>query len=135
MTESIERLRPSWIAFGWFIAAAITSLILLGLIALGVITDDPQGEGAWVAFAFLVGFAVAGFFVGVRAGISPILHGVGMGFFSLVVFFAVNLFAGEPTGQTAWREISTATAMWLILLQTVAAVVGTRAGVRWRRVD
>jgi hypothetical protein len=29
MTESIERLRPSWIAFGWFIAAAVTSLILL----------------------------------------------------------------------------------------------------------
>ncbi|CAN5692425.1 MAG: hypothetical protein H0U67_07790 [Gemmatimonadetes bacterium] len=133
MTESFERLRPSWIAFGWFIAAAVTSLVLFGLIVLGVISDDPQAEGAWVALAFLIGFAVAGFFVGVRAGISPILHGVGMGLFSLVVFWLANLFGGETTGQTAWTEISTVTAGWLILLQTVAAIVGTRAGVRWRR--
>ncbi|CAN5662685.1 hypothetical protein BH23GEM6_BH23GEM6_26540 [soil metagenome] len=133
MTESFTRLRPSWIAFGWFIAAAVTSLILLGLIGLGLISDDPQAEGTWVAVAVLIGFAVAGFFVGVRAGISPILHGVGMGLFSLIVFTLVNLLAGEPVGQTAWREISTTTALWLILLQTVAAIVGTRAGVRWRR--
>jgi len=133
MTESFVRLRPSWIAFGWFIAAAVTSLILLGLIGLGLISDDPQAEGTWVAVAFLIGFAVAGFFVGVRAGISPILHGVGMGLFSLLVFALANLLAGEPVGQTAWREVSTATALWLILLQTVAAIVGTRAGVRWRR--
>jgi hypothetical protein len=85
--------------------------------------------------AFLVGFAVAGFFVGVRAGTAPILHGVGMGLFSLVVYLAANLIAGEPTGQTAWSEVSTATALWLILLQTVAAIVGTRAGVRWRRTE
>jgi hypothetical protein len=135
MTESIVRLRPSWIAFGWFIAAAITSLILLGMIGLGLISDDPQAEGTWVAFAFLLGFAGAGFFVGVRAGISPILHGVGMGLFSLVAFLLLNLLGGEPTGQTAWREIGAGTALWLILLQTVAAIVGTRAGVRWRRVD
>jgi hypothetical protein len=135
MTESIARLRPSWIAFGWFIAAAVTSLILLGLLSFELISDDPQGEGTWVAVAFLVGFAVAGFFVGVRAGTAPILHGVGMGLFSLVVYLAANLIAGEPTGQTAWSEVSTATALWLILLQTVAAIVGTRAGVRWRKTE
>jgi hypothetical protein len=135
MTESLARLRPSWIAFGWFIAAAVTSLILLSLVAVGIVTDDPQTEGTWVALAFLLGFAMAGFFVGVRAGTSPILHGVGMGLFSLVVFLAVNLLAGEPTGETAWRAISTATALWLILLQTVASIVGTRAGVRWRRTE
>lgn len=132
MTESLVRLRPSWIAFGWFIAAAITSLILLALLGLGLITDDPQAEGIWVAAAFLVGFSVAGFFVGVRAGISPFLHGLGMGLFSLVAFLLVNLLAGEPTGQTAWREMGTTTALWLIILQTVAAIVGTRMGVRWR---
>jgi hypothetical protein len=133
MTESLARLRPTWIAFGWFIAAAITSLILLGLLGLGIISDDPQEEGTWVALAFLVGFSVAGFFVGVRVGVSPILHGVGMGLFSLVVFVLVNLLAGEPTGGTAWRSMTTSTALWLILLQTVSAIVGTRAGVRWRR--
>jgi hypothetical protein len=135
MTESIERLRPSWIAFGWFIAAAVTSLFLLGLNAVGLISDDPQTDGTWIALGFLIGFAVAGYFVGVRAGTSPILHGAGMGLCSLLVFLVVNLLAGEPTGQTAWSDVSTATALWLILLQTVAAMVGTRAGVRWRRTE
>ncbi len=133
MTESIERLRPSWIAFGWFIAAAVTSLFLLGLVALGVISEDPQTDGTWIALAFVIGFAVAGYFVGVRAGTSPILHGAGMGLVSLLVYLGASLLAGEPTGQTAWSEVSTATALWVILLQTVAAIVGTRAGVRWRR--
>lgn len=132
MNESLKKLRPSWIAFGWFIAAALTSLILLGLLGLGIISDDPQGEGVWVALAFLFGFGGAGFLVGARAGAAPILHGVGIGLFSLLVFVLANLLAGEPTGQTAWRDVGYGTALWLILLQTVSAIVGARVAVRLR---
>lgn len=123
-TEHLENVRPSWVAFGWFISFAVTALTLFVLIFLGVLgTHETAGEG-WVALSFVVGFAVGGFFATARTRAAPILHGIGIGLFSLVVWFAVNLFLGEPTEETAWRDLSPGFGAGLLILQIAAAVAG-----------
>jgi putative membrane protein (TIGR04086 family) len=133
-TEKLENLRPSWIAFGWFIAAAVTALLILAFVAFGLMApDSTRNEGVLTAMALLIGFLVGGFFVGVRTRAAPILHGVGIGLFSLVVWFLANLIPGEATGWTAWRVLPTIQALALVALQTVAAIVGARMAVRMGR--
>jgi hypothetical protein len=132
MTESFSDLRPSWIAFGWFIAAAVASFVVFFFIMLGLLTwDSLDAGGVWTAVAILVGFVVGGFFTGVRVARSPVLHGLAIGLFSLLVFLLANVFAGEPTGATAWRQLPYVEAAALLTLQAVAAIVGTRMGTRW----
>lgn len=131
MTEFGSRIRPSWIAFGWFIAAAVTSLVLLALVSLGIISDNPDAERVWVGVALALGFGTAGFFVGTRVLTRPELHGLGMAAFSLLAWVLVNLLLGEPTDQTAWATLGTDTVIGLLVLQAAAAVVGARMGVRW----
>lgn len=133
MFESVRSLRPAWIGFGWFIAASLTSVLLFGMIALELIRPEAPTEGMGVALALTIGFFVAGFFVGTRVNAAPILHGVGMGLSSVIVWVALNLFAGEPTGSAAWDTVPVGVAVGLLALQTAAAVVGTRAGVRFAR--
>lgn len=128
---NLSAVRPSWIAFGWFIAACITGLGLLALISLGIADGQSVGGDPWVAATLTVGFLLGGFFVGVRVGGEALVHGLGMGLFSVLVWIAANLFLGEPTDQTAWSELGAATVTMLLMLQAVAAVVGVRMGVRW----
>jgi hypothetical protein len=131
-TERFSDIRPSWIAFGWFIAAAVASLLIMAFVVLGLVTWDTLDTGGlWTAVAILVGFVVGGFFAGVRSGTAPVLHGLGIGLFSLVIYFLANLLAGEPTGVTAWGGLPPLQAAGLLTLQTAAAVVGARLGVRW----
>jgi hypothetical protein len=133
MSEHFSNLRPSWIAFGWFIAAAITSLFLLVFISLGLATADSPTETLWVAVALLLGFLAAGVIVGMRIGAAPTLNGFAIGLFSLVVWLLLNLFVGETTGADSWRSLEPLTLSGLLALQAVAAVVGARIGVRWTR--
>ncbi|MEX2583001.1 MAG: hypothetical protein WD766_06995 [Gemmatimonadota bacterium] len=133
MHEHIRNVNPSWIAFGWFIAAAVTALILLALASLGLVGEDPPGETLWVASALLVGFFTTGFFVGTRVAAAPILHGLGIGLFSIVAWLLINISVGGLVGETTWRSLDAITLGALLLLQTVAAVVGARMGVRWLR--
>lgn len=133
MTDAFRNIRWSWIPFGWFVAAAITSLILLALAAFDIIGADRPGETIWVAHAMLAGFFISGFLVGTRAINAPIVHGIGMGLFSLLAWVLVNLFAGEPTGETTWRSLDFGTLAVLLLLQAGASVIGARIGARWAR--
>ena len=133
MHESLRSVRWSWVGFGWFLAAAVTSFILLALDAVGILVMGDADETLWVASALLVGFTTVGVFVGTRVAAAPVLHGLAIGAFSVVAWFAVNLFAGEPTGQAAWTSLDPLASVGLMLLQTVAAVVGVRMGVRWVR--
>jgi hypothetical protein len=130
----IREIRPSWIAFGWFLALAVTGLVLLALFAFGVIDAGPDANPVWIAAAILVGFVAGGFLTGMRTGSAPIVHGIGIGLFSIVAWVLVNLFAGEPTGSTTWNVMSLSSAVALLFLATAAAVVGTRAGVRASRI-
>jgi hypothetical protein len=133
MHESYRSLRWSWIGFGWFMAASITSMVLLALIAFGVIGAEPDAEPLWIAVALLVGFFVAGLFVGTRVAAAPVLHGLAIGLLSVVAWVVTNVVAGGATGETTWRSLDAYTFTGLIVLQGVAAVVGTRMGVRWIR--
>jgi hypothetical protein len=132
MNESPRSLRWDWIAFGWFLAVALTSLVLLALSSFGLLVADGGGEALWAAVALAVGFFVIGVFVGTRVVAAPVLHGVAIALFSLVAWLAVNLI-GEPFGETTWRSLDAPTVAGLLVLQAVAAVVGTRIGVRWTR--
>jgi hypothetical protein len=133
MHEHIRNVSPSWVAFGWFIAVSVTALILLAFASLGLVGEQPPGETLWVALALLVGFFVTGFFVGTRVAAAPVLHGLGMGLFSLVAWILINLLVGEPTGVTTWRSLDAYSLAGLLVLQGVAAIVGARLGVRFLR--
>lgn len=122
-------IRPSWIAFGWFIAAAVTALILLALESVRMLEPATTTARVWVAASLAIGFFVGGYVAGARVGTAPIVHGIAIGLFSVVVWLGANLL-GELTGTTAWSELSAMDAGLLIFLQAVAAVVGARIGAR-----
>ena len=126
-------LRPSWIAFGWFIGAAFTALALLALTRFGFVRPDTDAEPLWVSLSLIAGFGLGGIFVGARVRAAPILHGLGIGLFSLLAWIGLNLFLGEPTGMTAWDTLRFSTTLWLLLLQTLASIAGVWLGVRWGR--
>jgi hypothetical protein len=130
MTDSPRSLHPTWIAFGWFIAAALTSLFVLALIALGIAGESASDESIWFGLALFMGFLIAGYFVGMRVGRAPVIYGLSMGLFSVIVWFALNLFLGEPTGETSWRSLDLRTTITLLLLQAIAAALGVWLGVR-----
>ena len=127
-TEHLGNVRPSWIAFGWFLGAGATAAVLFALIALGVIGDDVARDDRWMLFAFVVGFTVGGYLAGWRAGMAPVLHGVGIGLFSVVVWLVANLLFGEPTGTATWSAISAPFAAVLLLVQIASATIGAWLG-------
>lgn len=128
-TEHLQNVRPSWVAFGWFLAAAATGLAVFVLIRFGLVDAEGGGSG-WLLPAFAVGFFFGGWVTGLRTGGAPILHAVGIGLFSILVWIVVNLLAGEPTGNTAWGELPPALTAGLILLQIVSAALGALVGSR-----
>ncbi|MDQ3555854.1 MAG: hypothetical protein M3409_03625 [Gemmatimonadota bacterium] len=134
-SEHLQNLRPSWIAFGWFIAAAATAAVLFVLIASGVLGAESDAPAEWIAIASALGFGIGGYSAGARVGSAPILHGVAIGLFSLLAWVGVNLFFGEPTGATTWHGLSAGFTAGLLLLQIAAAVGGAWLGSRWRRVS
>jgi hypothetical protein len=131
MREHLRNVRFGWVAFGWFIAVALTGILLVVFSALDLVRAGEPVEGAWVALAIAAGFLVSGFYTGSRIAAAPVLNGVAMGLFSVIVWAGVNFFLGEPTGVTAWDTLPFASALTLLALQVVASVLGTRAGVRW----
>ena len=132
-TEHLQNVRPSWVAFGWFIGAAVTAFLLFALIAVGLVDAGGEGGGFWVLLAMFLGFVAAGWFTGVRTGEAPILHAVGIGLFSLVVWFLANLLLGEPLGAETWGATSPAFASGVVLLQIFAAALGGRIATRSAR--
>jgi hypothetical protein len=132
MTESsrARALHPTWIAFGWFIAAAITSLVVIGLEVLGIVGENPADEALWVGIALFIGFLVSGYFVGARVARAPVIYGIAMGLFSVVAWFLLNILLGEPTGVTSWRSLPLGSTIFLLLLQCIAAVIGVWLGIR-----
>jgi hypothetical protein len=134
MAESLREVRPTWVAFGWFIGFALAAVGVLALTAADLIRPDTDAENFWISVSLALGFGLAGFIVGVRVRAAPLLHGLGMGLFSLVVWLLLNLFVGEPTGSTAWSVMSFGSGFMLVVLHTAAAMIGVRMGVRWTRV-
>jgi hypothetical protein len=131
MHEHFHNVRLSWVAFGWFIAVALTGLEIVALASLDLVRAGAPVEGAWVAIAIAVGFLISSFYMGTRVAAAPVLNGLLMALFSVVAWVALNLFLGEPTGVTAWDTLPLGSATVLLAIQAVASVLGARAGVRW----
>lgn len=129
-SEHMVNVRPSWIAFGWFLSAAASALVLFGFLAIGLVPASGEGGRGWTAAALALGFAAGGFLTGSRVRAAPLLHGVGIGLFSLVAWFLVNLVLGEPTGTASWRTHAPGTAAGLLLLQIIAASAGAWVAIR-----
>ncbi|HEX2188553.1 MAG TPA: hypothetical protein VHG51_06615 [Longimicrobiaceae bacterium] len=133
-TEHLQNVRPSWVAFGWFAAAAVAGLALVGLSAVGILHPTADSGGAWAMLAVLVGFFCGGWLVGWRTGEAPVLHGVGIGLFSLVVWFLANLLA-SLLGITGWTGFNPTLAAAALLLQIAAAVFGAWYGTHHHALD
>ncbi len=129
-TEHLENVRPSWVAFGWFIGVAVMSAILFALAAVGIVARAGEIGLGWVLLAVFAGFLVGGYLTGVRVRAAPILHAVGIGLFSVVVWFVANLVAGETLNAADWT-VAPASAAGAVLFQIIAAAIG--AGIATRR--
>lgn len=128
-SEQIQNVRPTWIAFGWFAAASVTGLALVALIALGVLSPAAESGGAWVLLSVAVGFLSGGWLVGWRTGTAPLLHGVGIGLFSLVVWLLLNLFA-DAVDISEWSGLTPGLTAAIVVLQIAAAAAGAWYGTR-----
>jgi hypothetical protein len=126
-SEHLRNVRPGTVALGWFIGAAVTSLAVFALLALGLLPRDGAGSTAWGLLATAAGFFAGGWFAARRDGSAPILHAVAIGLFSLLVWFLVNLLPGQLLDAESW-DVGAAYAAGLILLQIVAAAIGGRLG-------
>lgn len=128
-TEHLNNVRPGVVAFGWFISAALTSLVAFALIATGLLSREGIGGTGWGVLAIALGFFAGGWYVGMRTGRAPILHAVAMGLFSLVLWFLVNLIPGQALDADNWN-VGAAYGAGLLLLQIIAAAVGGRIASR-----
>jgi hypothetical protein len=134
-TEHLQNVRIGWIAAGWLVAVAVTSLVALALAALGPLRPPELADGAeaamggWVLFTVVAGFFAGGLFLGFRSIDAPILHGIGMGLASLVAWFLLNLLAGLA-GGVGWQALTPTVAAAVLLVQLGAAVAGAWTGHR-----
>lgn len=131
-TEHLQNVRPSWVAFGWFIGVAIMSAILFGLIALGLVPWSGDVGLGWLLAAVFVGFLAAGYLTGMRTGAAPILHGVGIGLFSVVFWFLANLVAGLVSNAAEWN-VPAGSFAGAVLFQMIAAGLGAWIATREAR--
>lgn len=121
--------------FAWFVAVAISALGVFILVALGLLgpTEAESSAETWIAVALLTGFLAGGFVAGVRGGEAPVLDGLAIAVISLVAWLLANLIFSVTADLSEWSALSLTATAALLLLQAVAAVVGARLGVRWRR--
>ena len=135
MTVVAERrhagLRLSWVAFGWFVAAAITAAVVFMLIQLGLVARGASGAATWTLVAIVAGFGTGGFFTARRAADAPVAHGLAIGGFSVVVWLAANLVGHLTSGIRSWAGLAVAETITILLVQAIAATGGAWLGRRW----
>jgi hypothetical protein len=127
-TEHLQNVRGVQVLAGWLIAIAVTSLVILALVGFGVLADAMQVSTFWSVLAVAAGFWAGGFFAGFRALQAPILHGIGIGLMSLVVWVVVNAVFSLLLPEVDWQGLTPALAVALVLAQMAAAVVGGLLG-------
>lgn len=128
-SEHLQNVRLNVVGIGWLIAIAVTSLIAFAASAL--IPSESSSFGARLEIAAIaVGFFAGGMFAGLRVREAPILHGSAIGLVSLPVWFMINLISAVAFPDTAWDALSPHFTVSVILLQIVAAVLGSRVGFR-----
>lgn len=125
-TEHLQNVRSTRVFTGWLVAIAVTSLLVLAFAGTGVLSGGAEYVGTLIAV--IVGFWAGGFFAGFRAIEAPILHGVGIGLTSLVVWAALNVVVAVAFDGIGWTGLTPSLAVGLMLAQIAAAVVGALLG-------
>ena len=121
-TEHLSNVSFTWILIGWFIAAAVTSLLLFLFTAVGWVPQDSPS--LWAVVTVVVGFFAGGYLTGTRDIEAPILHGVGIGLTTLIAWFVLNVLATFFVDGGSYSGLSPATTAGLLLLQMAAAIAG-----------
>ena len=130
-SEHLNNVHPGRVVGGWLFAVAVASAVSVVMISVGVMEPDSATEGISVSLAVAVGFFAGGLFVGIRWMDAPILHGAGMTFVSVLVWFLGNvMMPGRLDGSDLGLD-APAPVLGLLLIQFVAAAVGGRMGRRW----
>lgn len=130
-TEHLHNVRPGFVGLGWFIAIAVTSLVLFVMLALGVLMPDQPGSGRWITLAVAIGFVAGGVFVGYMTSLAPILHGILIGLTSLLIWAVLNTIVAAFFPDFSWTQLDPTLAVNLMLIQIVCAIIGTRFGYRF----
>ena len=132
-TEHLQNVHPVRTLGGWLVAIAVTSVVVFGLIVLGLMGTEPEGDTGWAVLAVGVGFLVGGWFTGMRTLEAPILHGISLGLTSLVVWAVLNVVVGIGWGTDEWTGLGSTGALLVILFQMAAGVVGCWMGTKGAR--
>ncbi|HET9986725.1 MAG TPA: hypothetical protein VFQ38_24320 [Longimicrobiales bacterium] len=127
-TEHLQNVHLGWVAAGWLVAAAVTCAVFFVLTALGVIEPLASLPVGWSVVAVAIGFYVGGLFTGFNSLDAPILHGIAVGIFTLVVWFVLNVLTVLFFPDAGWAALTPAMTTGLLLLQMVAAVAGAWTG-------
>ena len=127
-TEHLQNVRPVTVIAAWLVSVAVTSLIMLALVGLNLIdANTPSTRAAMAAVA--LGFSAGGLFAGVRTAQAPILHGVAIGLFSLVVWFVLGLLTQSLLRGSVW-DVGRDLTITAVIVQIIASIVGARLGYR-----
>src|SRR5687768_1785145 len=125
-TEHLHNVRPGYVGIGWFIAIAVTSLLLFVLMGIGVLLPDQPGSGRWVTVAVAIGFVAGGVFVGYMTSLAPILHGLLIGLTTMIIWAVLNAVVSTFVPGFGWTQLDATLAINLMLIQIVCAIIGTR---------
>ena len=130
-SEHLTNVQFSWVAFGWFIAVAAASGVLLLMEGSGLLGRSPGLDAISIALGVAVGWGIGGFVAGYRAAAAPILHGAAIALLSFVAWFALNLTVGGlSSGTAAWEPLTVRTTALGLLVQGGAAILGAWLGYR-----
>jgi hypothetical protein len=122
-SEHVTNLHPGWVLGGWLVSVAIASGAFVALAGLGFAPDGIAGP----ALALAVGFFAGGTFVGFRWSDAPVLHGVAITLFSVLVWFLGLVVApGALSGSV--RRGDAEVVLGAVLLQLIASVAGGLTG-------
>lgn len=127
-TEHLQNVRYWWVLTGWLVAVGATSVIVFIFEASDFVGTSATRDALASLIAVVAGFAAGGFFAGIRAMQAPILHGIGIGVMSLIVWVVVDLIGATLIEAIRWESITARLAVGLVLMQMVAAVVGALLG-------
>jgi hypothetical protein len=128
-TEHLQNVKAGRVVGGWLVSVAITSLVLVVLAAMGVLVAERMDTGLVPSIiAVVIGFFVGGVFVGFRALAAPVLHAIGIGLMSLVVWFGVNTLMYGLLPALQWEALSMVLTVAVLFAQIVAATVGALIG-------
>lgn len=127
-TEHLQNVHPVRVLSGWLVAIAVTSVVVFGLIVVGVMGEEPGQDATWAVVAVAAGFLVGGWFTGFRTLEAPILHGVALGLTSLVAWAGLNLVVGLAFEAATWSAMTASVAIAVLLTQVIAAVTGCWIG-------